>query len=190
MDALRWCTGLELAEVSAYHTRFTAGYEWPTTIVVNGKCQSPVDAESGRSVSGPVLAQIVSSTDFQMPYAFGVEMMGDRATLRDDLLLWNDTPLDLDALGRGCPFAEIQFREAQTPTGAPAIKIVAEMPGSADVTHHPFQGEIDELVTCVLEDRETHLNVFDAQKTMEVCLAADRSAARGGRVVKLPLMVD
>jgi predicted dehydrogenase len=190
VDALRWCTGLELAEVSAYHTRFTAGYEWPTTIVVNGKCQSPVDAESGRSVSGPVLAQIVSSTDFQMPYAFGVEMMGDRATLRDDLLLWNDTPLDLDALGRGCPFAEIQFREAQTPTGAPAIKIVAEMPGSADVTHHPFQGEIDELVTCVLEDRETHLNVFDAQKTMEVCLAADRSAARGGRVVKLPLMVD
>jgi predicted dehydrogenase len=77
---------------------------------------------------------------------------------------------------------------ATTPTGAAAIRIDCDMPGSADVSHHPFQGEIDELVACVLEGRETHLNVFDAQKTMEVCLAADRSAARGGRAVRLPLL--
>ena len=62
------------------------------------------------------------------------------------------------------------------------------MPGSADVSHHPFQGEIDELVTCILEDRETHLNVFDAQRTMEICIASDRSAARGGRPVSLPII--
>jgi predicted dehydrogenase len=114
-----------------------------------------------------------------------MEMMGDRATLRDDLLLWNDTPLELDALSRENPFPEIEFREGQTPTGAPAVRILAEMPGSADVTHHPFQGEIDELIACIRENRETHLNVFDAQKTMEVCIAADRSAARGGRPVKI-----
>jgi hypothetical protein len=80
------------------------------------------------------------------------------------------------------------FREDRTPTGAPAIRVITEMPGSADVSHHPFQGEIDEIVQCVLEDRETHLNVFDAQKTMEFCIAADRSAARGGRTVRLPLL--
>ena len=47
------------------------------------------------------------------------------------------------------------------------------MPATSDVQRHPFQGEIDELVACVLEGRETHLNVFDAQRTLEVCLAAD-----------------
>src|SRR5437899_8689291 len=29
VDALRWCSGLEPTEVSAFHTRFPAGYEWP-----------------------------------------------------------------------------------------------------------------------------------------------------------------
>jgi predicted dehydrogenase len=185
VDALRWCTGLEPAEVSAFHTRFTAGYEWPTSIVAN----VTMARQRGRS-GAPVLAQIVSSTDFQMPYAFGVEMMGDRATIRDDLILWNDMPFDLDALRAACPIDGVEFREDCTATGAPAIRIVTGMPGSADVSHHPFQGEIDELVDCIIKDRETHLNVFDAQKTMEVCIAADRSAELGGRVVKLPLLPE
>lgn len=183
VDALRWCTGLETVEVSAFHAKVTPGYEWPTSIVVNAKMRIP----NGRR-HDPVLAQVVSSTDFQMPYAFGVEMMGDRATLRDDLILWNDAPVDLDALRRACPFDDVQLREDRTATGAAAIRVIAEMPGSADVSHHPFQGEIDELVRCVLEDRETHLNVFDAQKTMEFCLAADRSAGMNGKRVRLPLM--
>jgi predicted dehydrogenase len=62
------------------------------------------------------------------------------------------------------------------------------MPDSADVEHHPFQAEMDELVEAVRGRRETSLTVFDAQKTMEVCLAADLSAARGGKPVKLPLI--
>ena len=40
----------------------------------------------------------------------------------------------------------------------------------------------------VLADRETSISVFDAQKTMEICLAADRSAEQGGRPVALPLI--
>jgi predicted dehydrogenase len=181
VDALRWCTGLEPVEVAAYDTKFTAGYQWPTSIVVN------LRLDRRRS---PVLGQVVSSTDFQMPYTFGVEMMGDRATLRDDLLLWNDEPIDLSALRTACPFPDVRFEETRTPTGAAAVRVLTEMPGSADVSHHPFQGEIDELVACILEDRDTHLNVFDAQKTMEICIAADRSAARGGRAVRLPLLTS
>ena len=176
VDALRWCSGLEPREVSAYHTRFTAGYQWPTSIVVNMK------------LTGKALGQIVSSTDFMMPYAFGVELMGDRATLRDDTILWEAEPVDLESLRRACPVPDVTLHPHRTAAGAPAIRIACAMPGSADVGHHPFQGEIDELVACVREDRETHLNVFDAQKTMEVCLAADRSAARGGRPVRLPLL--
>jgi hypothetical protein len=34
------------------------------------------------------------------------------------------------------------------------------------------------------------ISVFDAQKTMEICIAADRSAANGGVPVALPLIGD
>jgi predicted dehydrogenase len=78
---------------------------------------------------------------------------------------------------------------ATDPAGRPAIRIVCMMPDSADVAHHPFQAEIDELVACVLEGRNTSIDLFDAQKTMEVCLAADRSAELGGKPVALPLIV-
>ena len=176
MDALRWGTGLEPTEVSAYHTRFTKGYQWPTSIVVNVKL--------GRRAVG----QMVSSTDFMMPYTFGVELMGDRATLVDGLILWKDTPVAVAALRRANPFPEGGLREARARDGSPAIRVECEMPASADARQHPFQGEVNELVDCIRAGRESHLNVFDAQKTMEVCLAADRSAARGGRPVSLPLI--
>lgn len=178
VDALRWCTGLEVLDVSAFHTKVTPGYQWPTSIVAN------LTLRGGRSKT-PVLAQLTSSTDLQLPYTFGVEMMGDRASLRDDLILWKDQPVHIDELRQACPYGDVSFHEARTPTGAAAIRIETAMPGSADVSGHPFQGEIDELVSCILEDRETHLNVFDAERTMRVCLAADRSAAKGGRPVRV-----
>jgi len=183
VDALRWCTGLEATEVSAYDSTFTRGYQYPTTIAVNVRMREP-----GRRGDTRAIGHVTSSTDFQMPYTFGVELMGDRATVRDDLLLWNDAPIDRAALQAACPIPGVTLHEHRTATGAAAIRIETEMPGSSDVTHHPFQGEIDELVQCVIEDRETHLSVFDAQRTMELCIAADRSAAKGGRPVKLPLI--
>jgi len=185
VDAMRWCTGLEPTGVSAFHTKVTAGYEWPTTIVAN------FTLADGRGRSKrPVLAQVTSSTDFQMPYMFGVEMMGTRATLSNDHLLWNDRRPDLDRLRRQCPFPDVGLEPTRTPTGAEAIRVVTEMPGSADVSGHPFQGEIDELVDAVLAGRETHINVFDADRTMQACIGADRSAARRGRPVRLPLSKD
>lgn len=176
VDALRWLSGLEPREVSAYHTRFTKGYEWPTSIVVNLKLEKGA------------LGHVTSSTDFMMPYTFGVELMGDRATLRDDLILWNEQEPSLAELRGANPFPEVALEPARYGSAGRAIRIVCPMPDSADVEQHPFQGEMDELVEAILGRRETQLSVFDAQKTMEVCLAADRSAARGGRPVALPLL--
>src|SRR5262252_4506685 len=68
VDALRYCSGLEPQEVSAYHTRFTDGYEWPTSIIAN------------MTLPGSALGHVSSSTDFMLPYTFLVELMGDRAT--------------------------------------------------------------------------------------------------------------
>ena len=177
VDALRWCSGLEPREVSALHTHFTDGYEWPTSIVANIK------------FDGSALGHVTSSTDFMLPYTFLVELMGDRATLRQDLLQWLDTPIDFDALVNANPFSDVRL-ERTTASGHPAIRIHCAMPDSGDVTHHPFQAEIDELVACVLEERATTVDVFDAQKTMEVCLAADRSAQLDGRPVALPLIPE
>ena len=178
VDALRWCSGLEATAVSAFHSHFTDGYEWPTSIVAN------------LTLEQSALGHVTSSTDFMLPYTFVVEMMGDRATLRQDVLQWLDAPLDLAALAAANPFPDVRLEAMADEGGRPAIRIRCTMPDSADVSHHPFQAEIDELVACVLDDRETSISVFDAQKTMEVCLAADRSAERGGEPDALPLIAD
>ena len=176
VDALRWCSGLEPTSVAAFHTRFTAGYEYPTSIVVN------------MTLEGGALGHVTSSTDFMLPYSFLVELMGDRATLRQDLLQSLDAPIDLERLAAANPFPDVRFEAAADSSGRPAVRVICTMPDSADVAHHPFQDEIDELVACVLENRDTSIDVFDAQKTMEVCLAADRSADLGGVPVSLPLV--
>ena len=178
VDALRWCSGLEPIAVSAFHTRFTEGYEYPTSIVAN------------MTLERSALGHVTSSTDFMLPYTFLVELMGDRATVRHDILQSLDRPLDAAALAAANPFADVSIEPAADDAGRPVIRIRCVMPDSVDVAHHPFQVEIDELVACVLDDRETSISVFDAQKTMEACLAADRSAERGGEPIALPLIAD
>lgn len=178
VDALRWCGGREALEVSAMQTHFTAGYEWPTSILVNARLE------------GGALGHVTSSTDFMLPYTFQVELMGDRATLRQDLLQSLKEPLDLEELRAANPFPDVTLEAGADGAGRPGIRIRTRMPESADVSHHPFQDEMDELVACVLADRETSISVFDAQKTMEFCLAADRSADRGGEPIRLPLLAD
>src|SRR5436309_1439255 len=98
VDALRWCSGLEPTSVSALHAHFTEGYEWPTSIVANVR------------LGGSALGHVTSSTDFMLPYTFLVELMGDRATLRQDLLQWLDTPLDLEAVSAANPFPDVRLR--------------------------------------------------------------------------------
>lgn len=176
VDALRWCSGLEPVEVSAFHTHFTSGYEWPTTIIAN------------MVLGAGALGHVTSSTDFMLPYSFAVELMGDRATLRQDLLHWLDAPLDIDDLIAANPVAGVRFAPVLDGGSCRAIRIHATMPDSADVAHHPFQEEIDELVDSIRHRRATSIDVFEAQKTMEVCLAADRSADSGGTPVRLPLV--
>ena len=121
VDALRWCAGREATEVSAYHAHFTAGYEWPTSIIVN------------IMLEGQALGHVTSSTDFMMPYAFELELMGDRATLRQDLLQWQDTPVDLEELAGANPFPDVTLEAGADPAGRPAIRIRCAMPDSADV---------------------------------------------------------
>ena len=103
--------------------------------------------------------------DLQIPYSLNVDVAGTTGTIRDNKL-WSTSLLP-----------------GQTDwTVFPSV-----MPDSGDVAAHPFDGEINDFVDSILEDKPLHADIADAYKSHEICLAIDRSIAEGGRVVKLPL---
>lgn len=108
-----------------------------------------------------VVGKCAASLEYTGPYYFPFEIHGEAGTIRDNKVFSS-------RLGGQQDFAEI-----------PTIML-----DSGDVTHHPYQEEIDELVECILQDREHSLNLGYAARTHEVVFAADRSAAEG-RVVRL-----
>jgi len=114
---------------------------------------------------GGAIGKTSALFDAEIPYAFNIDLVGTEGTLRDNRV-WSK-----------------KFFPGQT--GWTTIQTV--LPDSGDVDHHPFDAEIDHLVECVREDRESHASVADAYQTHEVCMAIDRSIAEGGRPVQLPL---
>lgn len=103
--------------------------------------------------------------DCQMPYQFNIDLVGTEGTLRDNRI-WST-------------------RLFPGQTGWTTMQTI--LPDSGAVEHHPFDAEINHLVDCILNNRESHCNIADAYRTHEVCMAIDRSIAEGGRPVKLPL---
>ncbi len=49
------------------------------------------------------------------------------------------------------------------------------MPDTAEVTHHPFQGEVDHFVDCIVHDRTPMPDIKDAVKTRKIIFAAEHS---------------
>jgi predicted dehydrogenase len=60
------------------------------------------------------------------------------------------------------------------------------LPDTPDVTHHPFQKELDELIDCILKDRTPLTDIQDAVKTHEIMFGAELSA-KAGKPISLPL---
>ena len=113
------------------------------------------------------VGKCASSFEIEMPYVFNIELFGSQGSIRNNRL-----------------FSQKNKFPGQTDW----IEIPTILPDSGEVTHHPFQGEIDHLVQCIIDDEESHVNLEDAVKTHEVCLAIDQSAAAGGQPVSLPLL--
>ena len=97
------------------------------------------------------------------PYTFPLRIYGDRGTIVGNRLY---APRD----GQG-EWGEI-----------PGIP-----PDSSDVSHHPFQAEIDHFVQCVDDDLESHCNLDDAIKTHDLVFAAQQCYAHA-RPVRLPVI--
>lgn len=122
----------------------------------------PTITASLRFANGAVGKVSVTFEAFS-PYLFNLSLYGSRGTLRNNRLF----AAALDG----------QTDYATVPT---------VLPDSADVTHHPFQAEVDDLVAAILEDRPPLAALADAARSHEVCFAIDRAWAEE-RPVALPL---
>lgn len=110
-----------------------------------------------------VMGKVATSLEHMAPYTLPITLMGNRGVIRDNRLFTKMWP------GQ---------------TGWAVIPTV--LPDSGAVSHHPFMQLVAHFVDCVLSGTESHVNVADAVKTHEICLAAEISKLEG-RPVKLPL---
>ncbi len=125
---------------------------------------APTIAATMRLTSGGV-AVLASSFEVPMPYTLPVQLHGTKGAFRDGRL----------------------YSKEKLPGQSDWMTVPTLGLGSADVSFFPFGELVDHFVECILSGAESHCNLEDAAKTHEVCLAADRSAAEGGRPVRLPL---
>lgn len=110
-----------------------------------------------------VIGKVSVNFDCIMPYRFPIRIFGDRGSVMDNRLWSHALPLSKNGLE------------------LPEIK-----PDSSDVSHHPFQAEINHFFQCLRTRKESHCNLDDAIKTHAVALAAQQ-CYRTKRPVKLPL---
>jgi predicted dehydrogenase len=111
-----------------------------------------------------VLGKVSVNFDCVMPYRFPIRIFGDRGSVFDNRL-WSH-----------------RFAGQKDWVELPTI-----LPDSVDVSHHPFQAQMDHFVECLQDGVESHCNLDDALKTHEVAFAALR-CYRTKRPVRLPLL--
>jgi len=156
MDALRWFMGGEVAEVTQYATQ-GKGHDFKD-YEYNPTSVTVLKFADGR------IGKVASCIECIQPYVFNINLVGTEGAIKNNKLY--------------------SRRAFPGQTSWPEVPTI--LPDSGDVTHHPFQQEVDHLVDCILNNKESHVNVADAYKTHEIILAADRSG-REGVPVKLPL---
>lgn len=125
---------------------------------------APTIAATLRLANGGV-GVLTSSFEVPMPYTFPIQLHGTKGAFRDGRL----------------------YAKEKLPGQTDWMTVPTLALGSADVSFFPFGELVEHFVECIRTGTESHCNLEDAAKTHEVCLAADRSAAEGGRPVKLPL---
>jgi predicted dehydrogenase len=113
------------------------------------------------------IGRSTTTFDAQMPYRFNIGIYGTEGTLRNNEL-----------------FAPKLF-----PGQNNFMKIPCILPDSADVAHHPFEGEVSHFLDCIIDDKRPFPDLDDAAYTQAVCFAADLSA-QSGKPVTLSDLVN
>lgn len=176
IDAVRWFAGrgefeaAPVEEVYALSGGFRKGSDVEYDCFTHQwhRDRSPLEYDGLEMIlvklAGGVLGKVAVDFDCIMPYRLPLRILGSRGTAFDNRFFSHKLKGQRD-------WAEI-----------PTI-----LPDSSDVTHHPFQAQIDHFVDCIQRDVESHCNLEDAIKTCEVALAA-LECYRTRRPVALPLL--
>jgi predicted dehydrogenase len=157
VDGLRWFKGQEAVEVTSYSVHGNPSEAF-APYEYDPTSVTLVKFEDGS------LGKVASSLECVQPYVFNINLCGTEGTIRNNQL----------------------YSKRLMPGQTNFATIPTILPDSGDVTHHPFQGELDHLVDCILNGAEPICDLTDAAKTHEIVFAADRSAETGAPV-KLPL---
>ncbi len=178
VDALRWFAApgefeaarpVEVFAVSGgYRKGKTRAYDPMTHGWVNNAPPMEYDGLEVALVrfDNGALGKVSVNADCIMPYTFPIRIFGDQGSVFDHRV-WS--------------------RKDAGPAGW--VELDAIRPDSSDVSHHPFQGEIDHFVECLQNGTESHCNLEDAIRTHEVVFAA-LACYRTRRPVTLPLLAD
>jgi predicted dehydrogenase len=156
LDALLFCLGGEVEEVTSLSTKSSS----PTF----APYEYDTTAVTLLRFAGGKLGKCASSIDCFQPYYFHTHLLGSQGSLLDNRL--HSERLGLDK-GR---WSDLSMK----------------LMDSGDVSDHPYQTQFDAFFAAI-ESGSTmpRTGIADAVRTHEVIFAADRSAAEGGRPVKL-----
>lgn len=176
IDSMRWFAAkgqfeaADAVEVFAYSGGYRKGldkeYDYLAGKWLEGKGALEYDGFEIALVkfANGALGKVSVNFDCIMPYVFPVEIFGDKGTVKDNRI-WSH----------------------KYPGQKGWVEIPTILPDSAEVTHHPFQGQMDHFIECILNDKESHANLEDAIKTHEIAFAA-LQCYETGTPVKLPLL--
>ncbi|MBI2640130.1 MAG: Gfo/Idh/MocA family oxidoreductase [Candidatus Sungbacteria bacterium] len=103
-----------------------------------------------------VIGKISATDEVFMPYVFNVALFGGDGSIR---------------------LNQFYSRHSHSKTIETIAGIV---PDSGAVWHHPFRGMVQELIDCIIQNKETSCSLRSAVNTHLVCFAAEESARRGG----------
>ncbi|MBC8230587.1 Gfo/Idh/MocA family oxidoreductase [bacterium] len=176
VDAIRWFAAKEEykaakpVEVFAYSGGWRKGCDVEYNYYTNAWSEGMPPLEyDGLEVAlvkfeNGVLGKVSVNFDSVMPYTFPIEIFGNKGSIKDNRV-WSH----------------------KYPGQNSWVEIPTILPDSSDVTHHPFQGQMDHFVECILEDKESHCNLEDAIISHEIPFAA-LQCYETGKPVKLPLI--
>lgn len=141
--------------------RWFARTEAKTVCAYQVKTENPIEYPGTISVNiefeNGKIGRSTTTFDAKMPYRFNIGVYGTDGTIRNNEI-----------------FAPKLF-----PGQNDFMKIPCILPDSADVAHHPFEGEVSHFLDCIVEDKRPFPDLEDAAKTHEICFAADFSAESG-----------
>ncbi len=160
MDAVRWFAGRKRFETDdiVEISAYEGGHRKRKDLEWNAFSVTIVKFRNG------ALGKVSSNLDCIQPYGFPISIFGDKGTIKDNRI-WSH----------------------QFPGQKGWVQIPTILPDSGDVEHHPFQGEVDHFVECIVGDRNSHCDLDNVINTHEACIATMMSA-KENRPVKLPLI--